>query len=737
MPATTEEYRKVLKVGMYAWLAMAAKYKLKHWLHGLTADPFLKFTEYILGDRVFGIQIPTSDGSQQRIKPDWAIVLSYEQKLRKEAMKLVMEGHTLAASLVAVTKDADLKEAYFTTPAALKYAASDSQPNKWQRFNSKGGTSSFSGKSFNSSSKGKGKGKGKAKSSSNPDPRFKGLGRELCFAWNSGDCDGSCGRVHQCRVKGCYGDHKAVEHKQKQGTKAWPRGFPWLSNADKRKVSEANFFVEQCINACICAVEADGFFLLEHPEDLGLVEGEHPGSIWQWPEVLDLIAKCAAQCFAIHQCKFGALTSKPTRLMTNMLVKDSRCHFGLPKFDKLGVYKGPLPRKCGHKHTHKLIGKTGQKWNTSPSAAYPPQMCEFIATLILNFCGRGSESQCCSSRGIKRVSSASLRDRDSAKSRRVELKSSAEQSNVASSGVTGKADAGQVSNGSDNAEFGLVSNSSADATTVAGQVSSGDQLIVVSDEEQGQATKESDDQFDLKACCNAGTPIQVEWDQESPFSESSLNKLREKWFSLLSDKTDAAVLDEGQPFYLRALAQWLKVFGDPDVHWLVDEEDSFAAGVYVGVGKPLPRSPQVFPRKLRQRKLDETEFNPLAENYPSAQLSSKELEEKFREEEQLGRMHPSRLGVLRQEFGDRLRVASMAAITKPDGSVRPLHDATHSVMVNHEIVYQDQIMCPGPPEIASVVREARETGEAAFCVSADIKAAHRLVKISCKADSSS
>ena len=111
----------------------------------------------------------------------------------------------------------------------------------------------------------------------------------------------------------------------------------------------------------------------------------------------------------------------------------------------------------------------------------------------------------------------------------------------------------------------------------------------------------------------------------------------------------------------------------------------------------------------------------------------------------LGRMHPSKLGVLKQEYGESLRIASMAAITIPDGSVRPLHDATHSVMVNHSIVYQDKIDCPGPAEISSIVREATETGEAVFCVSADIKAAHRLVKIRksdwgylcCRADSES
>ena len=224
MPSTTEEYRKILKVEMYSWLAMASRYKAKHWLHGLTADPFLRFVEYILGDRVFGIQIPTGEGNQQKVKPDWAIVLAYEQKLRKEAMKRVLEGHTLAEAMVSVTKDADLKEAYFTTPVALKSAVSDGHghPNKFQRFNSKGG---FGGKSSPGFSKGKGKGKQKSKCMGPSDPRLKGLnlawrtpdGRELCFAWNTGECDGSCGRIHQCRVKGCYSDHKAVEHKQKQG----------------------------------------------------------------------------------------------------------------------------------------------------------------------------------------------------------------------------------------------------------------------------------------------------------------------------------------------------------------------------------------------------------------------------------------------------------------------------------------------------------------------------------------
>ena len=233
--------------------------------------------------------------------------------------------------------------------------------------------------------------------------------------------------------------------------------------------------------------------------------------------------------------------------------------------------------------------------------------------------------------------------------------------------------------------------------------------------------------------------------QVSPFPESCLVKVRERVAGLLPDCKGALVRDPGQPFFLRLLSQWLEMFEDPDFRCLVNDTESFATGVNLGVDIPLPRSPQVFPEKLKHRKLDSTDFNPIAENYPSAQISSEELVQKFREEESLGRMFPSKLGVLKEKYGDRLRVASMAAIAKPDGGVRPLHDATHSVMVNHSIKYQDQLQCPGPAEVASVVREAVETKEACFCVSADIKAAHRLVKVReedwpymcCRADSQS
>eukprot|EP00435_Cladocopium_sp_Y103_P025733 s2122_g6.t1 len=750
MPATTEEFRKVVKVEMYAWLCLASR-------------------------------------------------------------------------------DADLKEAYFTTPVALKAAASEvsamevvveyisaASPGKAAPSNASVQEPSpkvpvvkvlylFAGRrrhsdvaSFLKEAEAAGRIKLVLKEfdierSPDHDLTDVSLWQQILDTLAEGDwfliVSPPCNTFSRARFQ--YKQHPGPKPLR---TKAWPKGFPWLSNANKLKVQEANSFVERCIEACICAANSDGFFILEHPEDLGVIEGEHPGSIWQWPEVLDLIPQFSAVCFAIHQCHFGALTPKPTRLLTNMQVEDGRCHFSMPKFDKLGFYKGPLPRKCGHQHTHSLIGKTGHRWNTSPAAAYPPAMCKFIAQLILSSIGGGPDQL--SKKGVKRPI---VEDSGNTSSKAFKTSPVVEDS-VDTSNKLGKTS--QAVQPSSLLEVVISSGEETDPESSA----KGQQLKQGS---TGESIQE-DVGFDMTACYNSGAPIKVEWDQavhgfidgfglcsptrwrpkqrgerrtvemkqladdtfailegcvnecigdvrkeafrlvtgkldKSPFTEAVLDEVRGKWAGLLPDPVDARTVDEGQPFFLRALAQWLKRYDDPDAHWLVDEQDSFSTGVYVGVDKELPRTPQVFPVKVKHRKMDETEFAPIADNYPSAQLSSKELEDKFREEEQLGRMHPSKLGVLRQEYGDKLRIASMAAISKPDGTVRPLHDATHSVMVNHEIRYRDKIISPGPAEIAAIVREAAETSEAPFCVSADIRAAHRLVKIRkedwgylcCRADSSS
>ena len=114
----------------------------------------------------------------------------------------------------------------------------------------------------------------------------------------------------------------------------YPWGFPWLSNANKEFVECHNFFIRKTSQLCHHAYEHDTRFLVEHPEDLGAVRGERPASIWQLPEVRDLVYRTSATTWAIHQCEFGADTLKPTRFLSDIPEAAKEKHQGWPQFDQ-------------------------------------------------------------------------------------------------------------------------------------------------------------------------------------------------------------------------------------------------------------------------------------------------------------------------------------------------------------------------------------------------------------------
>ena len=123
LPEDTESLRSVLKLEGITWLCMAAKFRNKSWLHGLELSNWLKYIDFILGEKVNGLKVPV-DGQSVPVKPPWNIVLTYEHRLRREAFKLVQAGeNTLSEALALVVKNADLKESYFTTPIALSSSA--------------------------------------------------------------------------------------------------------------------------------------------------------------------------------------------------------------------------------------------------------------------------------------------------------------------------------------------------------------------------------------------------------------------------------------------------------------------------------------------------------------------------------------------------------------------------------------------------------------------------------------
>ena len=191
--------------------------------------------------------------------------------------------------------------------------------------------------------------------------------------------------------------HSRARHSQSPGpkplrSKRYPKGYPWLEGRQLATVQQANAFVSMTWDTCRRAHLAKAAFLVEHPEDLGATkDGELPASIWSEQDCWTVAEETMAETAAFFQCPFGANTSKPTRILTTLplLAPDypALTFNSWPIFSKQGGYRGPLPKRCGHRHKG-LLGKQDPSgpFLTSAAAAYPPAMCKWIATMIVAFC---------------------------------------------------------------------------------------------------------------------------------------------------------------------------------------------------------------------------------------------------------------------------------------------------------------------------------------------------------------
>ena len=217
--------------------------------------------------------------------------------------------------------------------------------------------------------------------------------------------------------------------------------------------------------------------------------------------------------------------------------------------------------------------------------------------------------------------------------------------------------------------------------------------------------------------------------QDAPFTEGQMQGLRKQWFQMLPSPGQAAVIPEGQPFYLHAIAQRARAMGEEDADVLDKGPDNYCDGRLVGYGHVFPRVPLVFRPKLKHRQYDDSEYRAENENYSSAKEHSQQIEVQFQEEERLGFMFPLSEGEAKRRYGDKLRVASLGAIPKDDERVRVIFDATHFVQINNGISIQDRLEFPGPESSATVMEETWNAGHRLMvAVAADIALAHRRFK---------
>ena len=520
-----------------------------------------------------------------------------------------------------------------------------------------------------------------------------------------------------------------------------PWGFPWLTGANFRLIQDHNYLLTQCILTMQHCISSSTDFLFEHPEDLGVTtSGERPASVWQLEEMRAFVVNGNACTFAIYQCNFGAESPKPTRLMTSLSQALSFPFQGFPTFSSQGHYEGPLPSDCTHSyHEKQLIGKSDGAWRTAASAAYPPGLCKWLASLIVSRMGQAFSEAEAMTMKEKNLGSTSYTDQQDMTDNTGSDDTGSHVPGAASTDVDMEVvkfkqlhRGQQISLEWAGKHRPMVDGFGLCSPTLWEPKSRGAHLDPkgkdLCDRLYGLFSDFIGKKFDDPG--REAVKLGLGKIEGSPFHSSELSHLRQSWAKILPSERLALEVPDRQPFLLGMIGQSLEVLGDPDAGVYTDGLDSFWTGVPVGYDNPLPRVPAVFPKKEKVRPLDESEYNNLAENYRSARDMADDLERKFREEEALGRMIPTTLGELKSKHPDRTPlVAAMGAIRKPNGDVRPLHDGTHFVQLNNNILFQDQLQYPGPEDAASMVRWVREEKESVFSMSADIQAAHRLVKI--------
>jgi len=198
--------------------------------------------------------------------------------------------------------------------------------------------------------------------------------------------------------------------------------------------------------------------------------------------------------------------------------------------------------------------------------------------------------------------------------------------------------------------------------------------------------------------------------------------------------------DEEQPVHVRLLAALLQDAQDPDAAGIA----GYAAGVRIGVGVRMPRTPAVYPRKRKwalptqahPELLDDFDFTEpvLLENYRSAKDLQQEVEADLEDLRARGLCEKLTESEAKSRFGSRFVVASLGALVKrttEEGEriIRLLFDGTKDVPLNAAIRVRDQEIPPGAPDLKRVLRAQAEWPSTPFGLVADIKDAHRVVVI--------
>ena len=503
---------------------------------------------------------------------------------------------------------------------------------------------------------------------------------------------------------------------------ASPRGLDSLTVAERDRAILGNVFADFCYEAIAVALDADiKFLLLEQPEDLGAMrygpyQGQRPASMWQWPQLLDILARKDVITCVFHQGNLGAGYPKPTRLLLKTQIQlPAFCFSGVPTFDSDGFYKGPLPLAKGMGSIRSR--HTSGPFKTSGTECWPAKMCQWIASLLF-------------SSWEPTAATATMEN------------PAATSEDIASYPVC-EPEGSRLLGGHGPPRFCDILEGQKPFHDGGGLCSPGrwprDRRLLAEGDGWSWIRAKL---FDI-ACTHAGGAKELEREvfRMATGGEEGCKLLRNQSYIAdiviaLCEWLDAqdlgcdglSEISPGQPLRLRLIRALLQAADDPGRDFLLQAEK----GLPVGILHPLPRTPHVFEEQIKWP-LDREPWEPglvWVPNYGPTLDHREFAMEKFEEEVREGMMDKMSMEEFVERFGENRAIAALAVTVEDEekGTKRLIHDATHGVWVNHRIKCRDKIRAPGAREKKQLLLETMERGEVAFSIVGDISKAHRRFK---------
>ena len=148
-------------------------------------------------------------------------------------------------------------------------------------------------------------------------------------------------------------------------SRSHPYGLPGLRGWRRRRCEQDFALLEFSIAFLSVLEKRGGTILLEHPADPG--RSPFP-SIWVLPLVKDLVNRKGMRAITGHQCRWGAISAKPTTLAGN-----------LEDLEDFELY-------CNHPEGHPVIigfDEATGAFRSRKAQTYPPDLSEFMARRIL------------------------------------------------------------------------------------------------------------------------------------------------------------------------------------------------------------------------------------------------------------------------------------------------------------------------------------------------------------------